>query len=96
MQKADMSTPRERALKSLSRGGRPVPVRRRAAHTGNHVIVSPRPMAHIADGPGSLQPICPHSSDAGAGWTASVDPWTTWATLHPDVPRCLTCVDLNP
>jgi hypothetical protein len=66
-----------------------------ARRSGHHVIVSPRPMAYLADGPGSLHPICVHGSAAGAGWHASPDPWETWATLSPEIPRCRTCTDLH-
>jgi hypothetical protein len=87
-----MATTRERALQSVTRGGRPM---RRARRTGHHVVVSPRPMAHLADAQDSLHPICVHGSEGGTGWTASADPWGTWATVHPDIPRCLTCISIS-
>ena len=85
---------RARALSSLTRKGKPVPVRDRrlADRSESAVIVSPTGMAHLAEAPGSLVPACVHYEEGMTeGWTHA--PYD-WAHAPEGVERCQSCLAL--
>lgn len=66
--------------------------RRAQARAGGSVITGPTGIAHLADGPGSLNTMCTHKVNGeNTGWEARPD--LRWEAMPVTVRRCRACLN---